>query len=111
MDASTNIDNEGGRHNIYVPGGTGVGATIYLQNLQAAKFQLQQLGANAVYVPESNSLVLLQWVCQTIDERSWRQLPILNGVAVAHRFTGHQLWRPGDATGHRSNLKDIYLIC
>ena len=30
MDASTNIDNEGGRHNIYVPGGTGVGATIYL---------------------------------------------------------------------------------
>ena len=60
MDASTNIDNEGGRHNIYVPGGTGVGATIYLQNLHEAKFQLQQLGANAVYVPESNSLVLLQ---------------------------------------------------
>ena len=60
MDASANIDNESHRHKLYLPGGTGVGAPIYLQNLQAAKFQLQQLGANAVYVPESNSLFLLQ---------------------------------------------------
>ena len=45
-------------HNINA-GQTGTGPAIYLQNLQDTKMQLQQLGANAVYVPESNSLVLL----------------------------------------------------
>ena len=57
--AGTNIDNSYGVHNIKA-GDTGVGVTIYLQNLQAHKTQLQQLGANAVYHPETNSLVLLQ---------------------------------------------------
>ena len=61
MKAATNIDNTKGVHNIKA-GDTGVGVTIYLQNLQQTKTQLQQLGANAVYVPESNSLVLLVWV-------------------------------------------------
>ena len=59
LKAGSNIDNSYGRHNIKA-GDTGVGVTIYLQNLQAHKTELQQLGANAVYMPESNSLVLLQ---------------------------------------------------
>ena len=58
MKAGTTINNAWGKHNI-VAGDTGVGVTIYLQNLQDAKMQLQNLGANAVYVPDSNSLLLL----------------------------------------------------
>ena len=58
MNASTNIDNSYGVHNIKA-GDTGVGVTIFLQNLQETKTQLQNLGANAVYVPDTNSLVLL----------------------------------------------------
>ena len=60
MKAGGTLDNTYGRHNIKA-GDTGKGVTIYLQNLQDTKMQLQQLGANAVYVPESNSLVLLSW--------------------------------------------------
>ena len=58
MRASSNIHNEKGIHNIEA-GDTGKGVTIYLQNLQQQKAQLQALGANAVYVPESNAVVLL----------------------------------------------------
>ena len=66
MDASVHLDNNHGVNDIDV-GNVGMGTTIYnLQNLQAqqmqlqsVKTQLQNLGANAVYHPESNSLVLL----------------------------------------------------
>ena len=40
MKAGTNIDNSWGTHNIKA-GDTGVGVTIYLQNLQDTKMQLQ----------------------------------------------------------------------
>ena len=56
--AGTQVDNRYGTHDVHA-GDLGMGVTVYLQNLQETKAQLQNLGANAVYVPESNSLVLL----------------------------------------------------
>ena len=74
MDSSVHLDNESGHNNVNV-GNVGVGSTIFqLQNMetmmsnglamapnrmQRMKIGLQNLGANAVYHPESNSLVLL----------------------------------------------------
>ena len=60
MKTGADIKNVGGTHNIST-GEVGKNADIFLQNLQQSKPTLQQLGANAVYVPESNSLVLLIW--------------------------------------------------
>ena len=53
------INNVDGTHNIQVDGISGGSNIWLLQNLQEAKAQLQNLGANAVYVPESNALVYL----------------------------------------------------
>ena len=58
MRAGTDIDNFHGRHNVHA-GNLGMGVTVYLQNLQDTKVQLQNLGANAVYAPDSNSLYIL----------------------------------------------------
>ena len=60
LDQSVNIHNEYGVHDI-TAGDLGRGTTVYLQNLQSVKPQLQNLGANAVYIPDSNQLVLLAW--------------------------------------------------
>ena len=58
LKAGTDIDNNHGVHNVHA-GDLGMGVTVYLQNLQETKMQLQNLGANAVYAPESNSLYIL----------------------------------------------------
>ena len=61
MDSHVDLNNSHGKNNIDV-GNVGAGSTIYqMQNLALGdiKPQLQNLGANAVYIPESNSLVLL----------------------------------------------------
>ena len=62
QDTSVHMDNSHGKNNIHGRN-VGAGSTIYqnLQNLNldSAKMQLQNLGANAVYIPETNSLVLL----------------------------------------------------
>ena len=60
LKAGTDIMNEHGTHDIHA-GDLGRGVTVYLQNLQQTKAQLQNLGANAVYAPESNSLYILSW--------------------------------------------------
>ena len=58
MKAGTDVMNQHGTHDIHA-GDLGKGVTVYMQNLQETKAQLQNLGANAVYVPESNSVYLL----------------------------------------------------
>ena len=60
LKAGTDIMNEHGTHDIHA-GDLGRGVTVYLQNLQQTKAQLQNLGANAVYAPETNSLYILSW--------------------------------------------------
>ena len=71
------FNNTDGTHDIStlgVQGGTNIGL---LQNLQNAKPQLQQLGANAVYIPETNSVVLLIW---EVKQATWSKQGWFNSL-------------------------------
>ena len=70
------IKNIDGVHNTNVKGNIQGNSNIWLlQNLQEAKTQLQNLGANAVYIPENNSVVLLIWSLQSTSNvfKKWQR--------------------------------------
>ena len=60
QDTSVNIKNRHGEHNIEV-GYLGDGGIIFLQNMQQQPQPAIQMQNLALYVPQSNQLLLLNW--------------------------------------------------